>query len=56
MVMRAADAAHVQQAVELVVVEEGRAPGDMAENVLPRGGLADLVEIVVALVGEDVLA
>ena len=56
MVVRAADAADVQQAIEQVVVVVGRAAGDVAERVLALGRLADLVEVVVALVGEIFLA
>src|SRR5699024_6793124 len=48
--------ANVQQAIEEMVVEEGRAAGDMAEGVLTLGGLADLVQVVVALVREVFLA
>jgi hypothetical protein len=55
-VVRAAQAFQVQQAVEAVVVEIWRAAGDVAEDVLAQRRLADLVEIVVALVGEQVLA
>ena len=54
--MRAADDLQVEQSLEGVVVEERRTPGDMAGHVLPLQALADDVEIVVALVGEDVLA
>src|SRR3981081_2296462 len=46
----------MQHALQFVVVEIGRRPGDMAEHVLALGALADLVEIVVTLVGENVLA
>jgi hypothetical protein len=55
-VVRRTDAAQMQEAVEQVVVEERRPAGDMAHDVLPACGLADLVEVVVALVGEEVLA
>ncbi len=55
-VVRAADAAEVEQAVEGVVVVVGRAAGDVAEDVLPADALADHLEVVVALVGEEVLA
>ena len=54
--MRAPQHLEMQHPLELVVVEEGRGRGDMAEHVLPLRRLADLLEIVVALVGEDVLA
>jgi hypothetical protein len=56
MVVGAAQAFQMQHAVEAVIVEERRARGDMAQNVLAPRRLADLVEIVVALVGEQVLA
>src|SRR6202521_5264772 len=39
-----------------MVIEIGRGAGNMAEHILALGALADLVEIVVALVGEKVLA
>jgi hypothetical protein len=55
-VVRRARAAHVQQPFEQVVVIEGRAAGDMAGDVLPPRRLADLVEVVVAFVGEEFLA
>ena len=54
--MRAAHAFDMQQSVEQMIVEIGRAAGHMAERVLTLRRLADLVEIVVALVGEQVLA
>ncbi|GAB5377895.1 MAG: hypothetical protein AcusKO_43570 [Acuticoccus sp.] len=55
-VVRRARAADVAQAVEQVVVVEGRAARHVAQHVLALRRLADLVEIVVALVGEEVLA
>jgi hypothetical protein len=55
-VMGRADAAQVQKPLEQVVVEERRPAGDMAHDVLTPRGLADLVQVVVALVGEQVLA
>ena len=54
--MGAAQDLEMQHALELVVVEIGRGRGDVAEHVLALGRLADLLEIVVALVGENVLA
>ncbi len=56
MMMRAAQNLQVQQAGELVVVEKGRRAGDVADHVLALGRLADFLEIVVALVGENLLA
>ena len=56
MVVRAAQHLEVKEALEGVVVEEPRAAGDVAEDVLTLGGLADLDQVVVALVGEDLLA
>ena len=54
--MRAAQHLQVQQPLELVVVEKGRGAGDMADHVLALRRLADLLEIVVALVGKDLFA
>jgi hypothetical protein len=54
--MGRADDFQVQHALELVVVEIARCARDMAEHVLALCTLADLVEIVVALVGENVFA
>ncbi len=54
--VRAAQAFEMQQALERVVVVIGRAAGDMAHHVLPLRRLADLVEIVVPLVAEQILA
>ncbi len=54
--MRAADHLQMQHALQLVVVEIGRGARDMPEHVLPLRCLADFLQIVVALVGEDVLA
>ena len=54
--VRAAQHLEMQHALQLVVVEIGRGRGDMAEHVLALRRLADLLEIVVALVGENVLA
>jgi hypothetical protein len=46
----------MQHALQFVVVEINRRPSDMAEHILALGALADLVEIVVTFVGENVLA
>jgi hypothetical protein len=54
--MRAAQDLQMQHALQFVVVEIGRGAGDMTEHVLALGALADLLEIVVTLVGEYVLA
>ena len=54
--VRAADHLQMQHALQLVVVEIGRGARDMPEHVLPLRALADFLQIVVALVGEDVLA
>ena len=52
----AAQHLQMQHALQLMIVEIGRRRGDMAEHVLPLRRLADLLQIVVALVGENVLA
>ena len=54
--LRRADHLQMQHALKLVVVEIARRARDMAEHVLALRALADLLEIVVALVGENVLA
>ena len=54
--VRAAQYLEMQHTLQLVVVEIGRGARDMPEHVLALGALADLFQIVVALVGEDVLA
>jgi len=41
--MRTAQAFHMQQTFERMVVEIAGTPGDMAEHVLTLGRLADLV-------------
>ena len=46
----------MQQVGEAMIVVVGRRTGDVAEHILPLRRLADLVQIVVAFVGEDVLA
>ena len=56
MAVRAAQHLQMQHALQLVIVEIGRGRRDMAEHVLALGALADFLEIVVALVGEDVFA
>ena len=54
--MRRAHHLQMQQAVKAVIVEEAGAAGDMPQHVLALLALADHVEIVVALVGEQILA
>ena len=54
--VRAAQYLEMQHALQLVVVEIGRGAGDMPEHVLALRALADFLQIIVALVGEDVLA
>ena len=54
--MRAADDLQMQHALQLVIVEIGRGARDVSEHVLPLRSLADFLQVVVALVGEDVLA
>ena len=54
--VRAAQYLEMQHALQLVVVEIGRGARDMAEHVLALRALSDLFQIIVALVGEDVLA
>ena len=56
MVMRRAQDLEVQQALHLVVVEILGGTGDMAKHVLALRAFSDLPEIVVALVGEELLA
>ena len=46
----------MQQVGEAMIVIIGRGTGDVAEHVLPLRRLADLLQIVVAFVGENVLA
>ena len=46
----------MQQAFERMVVVIGRPARDMADHVLPLRRLANLLEIVIALVGENVFA
>ena len=55
-VVGAAGELHVQHPRHGVVVEEAAAPGDVPKRVLALRGPADLVQIVVALVGEEILA
>ena len=52
----AAQDLEMQHALQLVVVEISRGRGDMAEHVLSLSRLANLLEIVVALVGKNVFA
>jgi hypothetical protein len=54
--VRAAQHLEIQHALKLVIVEIGRGRGDVPEHVLALRALADFLEIVVALVGEDILA
>ena len=54
--VRAAQDFKVQKVGEPVVVVIRRGPGDMAEHVLPLRRLADFLEVIVALVGENVFA
>jgi len=54
--MGTAQVLEVQHALQLVVIEVGRLRGDVAEHVLALGRLADLPQVVVPLVGENVLA
>ena len=56
MMVRAAQDLEVQQAGDLVIVEELAGRGDVAQHVLPLGAFADFLEVVVALVGEQVFA
>ena len=56
MVMRAAHNLQVEQSLEGVIIEEARTPRDMAWHILALNALADDVEIVIALIGEEVLA
>ncbi|MHC2233039.1 hypothetical protein ACVI8L_001378 [Bradyrhizobium diazoefficiens] len=51
-----ADDLQVQHALKFMVVEIARRARDVAEHVLALRPLADLFQIIVALVGEDVLA
>ena len=54
--VRAAQHLQMQHALQFVIVEIGRGAGDMTQHVLALGTLADLLQIVVTLVGENVLA
>ncbi len=54
--VRAAQDLEVQQSGHLVIVEELGRGGDVAKHVLALSALADFPEVVVALVGEQVLA
>ncbi len=45
-----------EHALQLVVIKIGRGARDMAEHVLPLGRLTDFLQVIVALVGENVLA
>ena len=54
--VRAAQQLQMQEVGEAVIVIIGRGPGDVAEDVLPLRRLADLFQVVVTFVGENVLA
>ena len=54
--VRAAHDFQMQQVGEAVIVVVGRGARDVPEHVLPLCRLADLVQIVVAFVGENVFA
>ena len=54
--MRATQDFQVQQVGEPVIVVIGRRAGDVPEHVLPLGRLADFVQVIVALVGENIFA
>ncbi len=54
--VRAAQDFQVQQIRETVIVVIGRGASDVAENVLTRCRLADLDQVVVAFVSENVFA
>src|SRR5882757_4791420 len=54
--MRTAQHLQMQHALQPVVVEINGGAGDVAEHVLALGALADLLEVVVTLVGENVFA
>ena len=54
--VRAAQQLQMQEVGETVIVIIGRGPGDVAEDVLPLRRLADLFQVVVTFVGENVLA
>ncbi len=54
--VRAAQHLQMQHALQFVVVEIGGRAGDMTEHVLALCAFADLLEIVVTLVGENVFA
>src|SRR5262249_40251341 len=54
--VRAADDLQMQHALQLMIVEIGRGSRDVTQHILPLRAPADFLEIVVSLVGEDVLA
>ena len=54
--MEAAQHLEVQHALQLMIVEISRGRSDMAQHVLSLRRLANLFEIVITLVGENVLA
>ena len=54
--MRARSTFRCKQAGELVIVEKRRRAGDMADHVLALRRLADLFQVIVALVRENLFA
>ena len=54
--MRAAQNLQVQKIRKPVIVVIGRRAGDVAEDILALRRLANLDEVIVAFVGEDILA
>jgi hypothetical protein len=46
----------MQKIAEAVIVIVGRRAGDVAKHVLPLGRLADLMQTVIAFVGENILS
>ena len=55
-VVGTAHAFHMQQPLEQMIIKERRTPGDVTERILALGRLADLIEVVIPLVGEQILA
>ena len=54
--VRTAYAADLQQAFKQMIIEVRRAAGHMTQRILALGALADLVEIVIAFIGEQLFA
>ena len=54
--MRRSHTPDVKKAIEKMIVVERRTPGDMAFDILPARALADLVEVVIALIGEELFS